>query len=130
VFTRIARWLRDRRNAKTESEAAWRAAIATGPDGLTGFERDAIAAIEAIAGRLSCERSGRNDQPTLSARVPKCDLVLTLWGEDAQLQSVHGKIIYRRERWDFVTPQESIRELAKTVASAIESSEYVYSARL
>jgi hypothetical protein len=121
MLARFISWLKGRRTARIASEAAWRDAIATGTDGLTTFERDAVAAIETIAGRLAIERSGSLDRPTLSVRIPNCDLVMTLWGEDAHLHTVNGQSIYRKERWDFSTPQESVADLTKYVASHLRS---------
>jgi hypothetical protein len=121
MLARLIGWVKQRRKARNTGEAAWRAALMTGQDGLTSFERDAVAAIEILAGRLSVERSGRPDRPTLSARIPNSDLVVTLWGEDAQLQTVNGESIYRKERWDFSTPQESVADLARCVASYLRT---------
>jgi hypothetical protein len=121
MLTRLTNWIRKRQTARIASEAAWGEEIVTGPDGLTGFERDAVAAIETLAGRLSIERSGRLDKPTLSARIPNCDLVMTLWGEDAQLHTANGQSVYRKERWDFSTPQESVADLTNSVASHLRT---------
>ena len=61
------------------------------------------------------------DRPTLSARIPNCDLVMTLWGEDAQLHTANGQSVYRKERWDFSTPQESVAGLTNSVASHLRT---------
>jgi uncharacterized cupin superfamily protein len=122
MFTRFTTWLNERRVARAASKAAWRDAIATAPDGLTGFERQALVAVEKLVGHLSIERSGRFDRPTLSARIPNSSLVLTLWGEDAQVHRVDGREVYRKERWDFATPQESMDDLVDKMAMYLRSN--------
>jgi hypothetical protein len=64
---------------------------------------------------LTIERGGRVDRPTLSAQMGDTGLVLTLWGEDAQVHDAQGHSLYRRERWDFASPQESIADLVAKV---------------
>jgi hypothetical protein len=46
-----------------------------------------------------------------------------LWREDAQLHHADGREMYRKERWDFATAQESIDDLVKKVTKYLRSKE-------
>jgi hypothetical protein len=122
MFARFQEWLNKRRVTRAASEAAWREALATDSEGLTAFERCALQAIDELAGPLVITRGCRVDRPTLDAQIGDTGLVLTLWGEDAQVHDAQGHAFYRAERWDFATPQKSIQDLVAKVRANLPSN--------
>jgi hypothetical protein len=108
----FAKWRAMRRARKADRELAWRGASDIGVDGLSNFERKAIAALEPITGSLTLSRANAK-MPYLWGPVPKSNLVLYLYGDEAQVHGASTK--YMRERWDYESPEASIRDLVKFI---------------
>ena len=117
MLRQLQEWSRRRGEEKRARSAAWAEAERMGDDGLTNFERDAIAALTPITGSLLLNRAG-SGMPYLFGPIPTTPLTLYLYADEAQ---VHGrKPAYRRERWDFSSPQESISDLVGYVREALQ----------
>ena len=81
---------------------------------MTTFERDALAALEPLTGALTLTRkSGR--LPFLTGPIPGTDLVLYLYGVEAQVAGPH--VSFRKEEWDYDTPADSIKDLVAFVSA-------------
>jgi len=124
MLRKLQDWSRrraDRKAARADMEAtgatAWARAVHVGDDELTNFERDAIAALEPITGPLSLERASSGLR-VLSGQIPNTAMTLYLYADEAQ---VHGlRPAYRRERWDFISPQESVSDLVNYVRNVLQ----------
>jgi len=117
MLRQLQEWSRRRAAEKRAHNAAWAEAERVGDDGLSNFERDAIAALTPMTGALFLERAGAG-MPYLFGPIPATPLTLYLYADEAQ---VHGmKPAYRRESWDFTSPQESIADLVGYVREALQ----------
>jgi hypothetical protein len=124
MLRQLQEWSRRRaemRAARADREVAgsteWAKAEHVGDDGLTNFERDAISALEPITGPLSLVRAS-SGLPVLRGSIPNTRMTLHLYADEAQ---VHGlKPAYRRERWDFNSPQDSISDLVNYVRNVLQ----------
>jgi hypothetical protein len=111
-------WQEKRRFKKAAREAAWQDANDTGADGLSNFERRVLAALEPVVGPLSLIRAGAK-MPYLWGSVPNTNLVLYIYGDEAQ---VHGdRQIFRKERWDYDSPDAYIRDLVAFIRNRLPS---------
>jgi hypothetical protein len=117
MLRQLQEWSRRRAEEKRARNAAWVEAERVGDDGLTNFERDAIAALTPITGTLLLNRAAAG-MPYLFGPIPATPMTLYLYADEAQ---VHGiEPAYRRERWDFSSPQESISDLVGYVHEALQ----------
>jgi hypothetical protein len=117
MLRQLQEWSRRRAAEKRARSAAWAEAEQVGDDGFTNFERDAIAALTPITGSLMLNRASAG-MPYLFGPIPATLLTLYLYADEAQ---VHGREpAYRRERWDFDSPQESISDLVGYVREALQ----------
>ena len=117
MLRQLQEWSIRRAADKRARTSAWAEADRVGIDGLTNFERDAVAALTPITGPLSLSRAG-SGMPYLFGPIPNSQMTLYLYGDEAQ---VHGfEPSYRRERWDFTLPQESIADLVGYVREALQ----------
>jgi hypothetical protein len=101
------------------SESAWREANALGDDGRTNFERVALSELEAIVGPITLAR-GSSQLPYLFGPIPGTDLTLYLYADEAQVHG--GPRIFRKERWDYRPPQDSIEDLVSFVHASLPSN--------
>ena len=112
-------WLQRKRQSHAAQKSAWSEASTFGEDGYTNFERDAIARLGSITGKLSLIR-GNGDPLQLSGPIPDTPLVLYLCVDEAQ---VHGVgVSYRKEKWDFDTPEDSVKSLVSFVREYLQSN--------
>ena len=112
MWSKFRAWPARRRERRRQFDAAWYLQDRPGSDGLSPFERDAIAALEPVVGKLALVR---NENGCLIGQIPNSEMRLFLWGNEAQVWASGSK--FRREYWDYDTPNESIADLLRFVRS-------------
>jgi hypothetical protein len=117
MLQRFKNWLATRRARRAAWDAAWDAVSATGPDGLTEYERRAIAQLEPLVGPLSLTR---NTAGCLSGAIPGTEMTLYLWADEAQVGAPDVNL--RRERWDYDSPEASLEDLRNFIAARLQSN--------
>jgi hypothetical protein len=119
VFQSFKNWVQRRRTDREASESAWREATALGADGRTNFERMALGELEAIVGPITVAR-GSGQMPYLFGVIPGTDLTLYLYADEAQVHG--GARMFRKERWDYRLPKDSIADLVAYVRASLPSN--------
>jgi hypothetical protein len=119
VFQSFKNWLQRRRVNREASESAWREAAVLGADGRTNFERMALSELEAIVGPIALAR-GSSQMPYLFGVIPGTNLTLYLYADEAQVHG--GARIFRKERWDYRLPEDSIEDLVAFVRASLPSN--------
>jgi hypothetical protein len=119
VFQSFKNWLQRRRVDREASESVWREATALGADGQTNFERMALSELEAIVGPITLAR-GSTQMPYLFGVIPGTDLTLYLYADEAQVHG--GARTFRKERWDYRLPKDSIEDLVAFVRASLPSN--------
>ena len=119
MFQGFKSWRLRRKERRAAREAAWRGADELGQDGLSRFERQAIAALEPLVGRLKLVRSD-GELRVLTGPIPGTAMKLYLYADEAQVWG--PKKPFRRERWDYDSPEDSIRDLVAFVTTNLQSN--------
>jgi len=119
MFRKIKQWFVRERTRRAASISAWAGMAELGDDGFSQFERQAIAALETITGRLTLVRS-EGDMHFLTGTIPNTSLTLYLYEDEAQVSGPDTS--YRKERWDFDRPAESIDHLGSFIRVRLQSN--------
>ena len=77
-----------------------------------------ISALETLTGHLDLKRA--ESQDILVGTVPGTPWTLYIYGDEIQVDT--GERGYRRERWDFATPEDSIADVVAFVRKGLRSN--------
>lgn len=115
MFAAFRSWLSRHRARKAAWHQAWSGADVYGDDGLTNFQRSALASLEQALGPLSLVEAAGTAGRYLTGKIPETDLTLYLYSDELGAQSISQRFI--REKWDCDTPEAMVREFVAFVRS-------------
>lgn len=109
--SRFRRW----RSEAREYQAAWEGQDSVGDDGLTPFQRSALAALTASIGEIAVTRCGRKET-YLRCDLPASTTFLFVYEDGAE---VHGPRAWRAECYDYMTPADLIDGMLEAVRTNV-----------
>lgn len=98
---------------------AWLGQDAPDSEGVTSFQRAAVAALQREFSGLAFSAAG-SKEPYLCGGLPGADATLFIYKDGAQLQA--HTVGFRAERWDYESPSALIEELVRHGREALRSN--------
>ncbi|HEV7612266.1 MAG TPA: hypothetical protein VGO37_10350 [Steroidobacteraceae bacterium] len=108
-------WLSRHRARKAAWHQAWSGADVYGDDGLTNFQRLALASLEQALGPLSLVEAAGTAGRYLTGKIPETYFTLYLYADELGAQGISQRFI--REKWDCDTPEAMVGEFVAFVRS-------------
>lgn len=104
----LLRKLREALASYQRRKQAWRGQDLPDADGLTPFQRSAVAALQSEFANLTFSTEGDQERH-LCGTLPGADAVFFIYRDGAQLQTAAAD--FRAERWDYESPSTLIAKL-------------------